>query len=462
MLKKLFKSKVDLKHHAKHQQFYNRAGVSMDQFDAHWMPFSGNREFKKNPRMIVAAEGRYLTAADGRQIFDGLSGLWTTGLGHCRSEISKAISEQTATLDFFSGFQFGHPRSFELAERITQFMPEGLNRVFYTGSGSESADTSLKMARAYWRKKGMASKTRLIGRAKGYHGVNFGGISVGGIVGNRATFGQTIESDHLAHTMLPENAFSRGMPENGANLADELLAMIALHDASNIAAVIVEPMAGSAGVIPPPVGYLERLRSICTKHQILLIFDEVITAFGRVGAATGAEAYGVVPDVLNVAKQLTNGSVPMGAVIVNQEIHDTFMDTEAPEYMIEFPHGYTYSGHPLACAAGLATLDLLEKENSFEKVSNMAPVLEDAIHSLKGVKHVVDIRNYGSAAGVTLASVPGEPAKRPFEAAMKCWEKGFYVRYGGDTLQLGLPFSTTPTEIDSIVNAMGDAISEID
>mgnify|MGYP005740665189 FL=1 len=462
MLKKLFKSKVDLKHHAKHQQFYNRAGVSMDQFDAHWMPFSGNREFKKNPRMIVAAKGRYLTAADGRQIFDGLSGLWTTGLGHCRSEISKAISEQMATLDFFSGFQFGHPKSFELAERITQFVPEVLNRVFYTGSGSESADTSLKMARAYWRKKGMASKTRLIGRAKGYHGVNFGGISVGGIVGNRATFGQTIESDHLAHTILPENAFSRGMPENGANLADELLAMIALHDASNIAAVIVEPMAGSAGVIPPPVGYLERLRSICTEHQILLIFDEVITAFGRVGAATGAEAYGVVPDVLNVAKQLTNGSVPMGAVIVNQEIHDTFMDTEAPEYMIEFPHGYTYSGHPLACAAGLATLDLLEKENSFEQVSNMAPVLEDSIHSLKGAKHVVDIRNYGSAAGVTLASVPGEPAKRPFEAAMKCWEKGFYVRYGGDTLQLGLPFSTTSTEIDSIVNAMGDAISEID
>ena len=462
MLKKLFKSKVDLKHHSKHQQFYNRAGVSMNQFDAHWMPFSGNREFKKNPRMIVAAEGRYLTAADGRQIFDGLSGLWTTGLGHCRSEISKAISEQTATLDFFSGFQFGHPKSFELAERITQFMPEGLNRVFYTGSGSESADTSLKMARAYWRKKGMASKTRLIGRAKGYHGVNFGGISVGGIVGNRATFGQTIESDHLAHTMLPENAFSRGMPENGANLADELLAMIALHDASNIAAVIVEPMAGSAGVIPPPVGYLERLRSICTEHQILLIFDEVITAFGRVGAATGAEAYGVVPDVLNVAKQLTNGSVPMGAVIVNQEIHDTFMDTEAPEYMIEFPHGYTYSGHPLACAAGLATLDLLEKENSFEQVASMAPVLEDAIHSLKGAKHVIDIRNYGSAAGVTLASAPGEPAKRPFEVAMKCWEKGFYVRYGGDTLQLGLPFSTKPTEIDSIVNAMGDAISEID
>ena len=462
MLKKLFSTYGKRESHAKHEQFYNRAGVTMEQFNAHWMPFSGNREFKQNPRMIVAAEGRYLTAADGRKIFDGLSGLWTTGLGHCRPEISKAISEQTATLDFFPGFQFGHPKSFQLAERITQFMPDGLNRVFYTGSGSESADTSLKMARAYWRKKGMASKTRLIGRAKGYHGVNFGGISVGGIVGNRATFGQTLEADHLAHTMLPENVFSKGMPEHGADLADELLAMIALHDASNIAAVIIEPMAGSAGVIPPPVGYLQRLREICDQHQILLIFDEVITAFGRVGAATGAEAYDVVPDMINIAKQLTNGSVPLGAVIAKQEIHDTFMSGDAPEYMIEFPHGYTYSGHPLACAAGLATLDLLERENSFEQVATMAPVLEKAIHGLKGASHVTDIRNYGSAAGVTLAAIPGEPAKRPFEAAMKCWEKGFYVRYGGDTLQLGLPFATSPEEIDSIVNAMGEALNEID
>jgi beta-alanine--pyruvate transaminase len=458
MLKKLFKTHD----RAKHQQFYNRAGVTKEQFDAHWMPFSGNREFKKNPRMIVSAEGSYITAADGRKVFDGLSGLWTTGLGHCRPEISKAITEQTSTLDFFSGFQYGHPKSFELADRITQFMPKGLNRVFYTGSGSESADTSLKMARAYWRKKGMASKTRLIGRAKGYHGVNFGGISVGGIVGNRATFGQTLESDHLPHTMLPENVFSKGMPERGAHLADELLAMIALHDASNIAAVIVEPMAGSAGVIPPPVGYLKRLREICDQNQILLIFDEVITAFGRVGAATAAEEYGVVPDMINIAKQLTNGSVPMGAVIAKQEIHDTFMDGGGADYMIEFPHGYTYSGHPLACAAGLATLDLLEKEHSFEQVATMAPILEKAIHSLRGTKHVVDIRNYGAAGGITLASLPGEPAKRPFEAAMKCWEKGFYVRYGGDTLQLGLPFATTPTEIDSIINAMGEAISEID
>lgn len=446
----------------KSNEFYQAAGVTAEQFDAHWMPFSGNREFKQNPRMIVAAEGSYLTAADGRKIFDGLSGLWTTGLGHCRSEIVKAISAQAGTLDFFSGFQYGHPKSFQLAERICQFMPAELNRVFFTGSGSESVDTSLKMARAYWRKKGLASKTRLIGRAKGYHGVNFGGISVGGIVGNRATFGQTLEADHLAHTMLPENTFTRGMPESGAHLADGLLDLVALHDASNIAAVIVEPMAGSAGVIPPPVGYLKRLREICDQHQILLIFDEVITAFGRVGTATGAEAYGVVPDILNVAKQLTNGAVPMGAVIAKQEIYDTFMDQGGPEYMIEFPHGYTYSGHPLACAAGLASLDLLEKENSFDQVKAMAPILEEAIHSLSSAKHVVDIRNYGAAAGITLASLSGEPAKRPFEAAMKCWEKGFYVRYGGDTLQLGLPFATSAHEIDLLVNAMGEAINETD
>ena len=444
------------------QGFYSHAGVTPEQFEAHWMPFTGNREFKQNPRMIVGADGAYLTAADGRKIFDGLSGLWTTGLGHCRPEISAAIAKQSSTLDFCSPFQHGHPASFKLAERITQFMPAGLNRVFFTNSGSESADTSLKMARAYWRKKGMGSKTRLIGRAKGYHGVNFGGISVGGIVGNRATFGQTLESDHLAHTMLPENLFSRGMPEHGAHLADELLDLVTLHDASNIAAVIVEPMAGSAGVIPPPVGYLQRLREICDQHNILLIFDEVITAFGRVGAATGAGEFGVVPDIINIAKQMTNGTVPMGAVIAKQEIHDTFMDGGGLDYMIEFPHGYTYSAHPLACAASLAALDVLENDNMFERVQAIAPVLEKAIHGLQGAKHVTDIRNYGSAAGITLAAVPGEPAKRPFEAAMKCWEKGFYVRYGGDTLQLGLPFISTAHEIDLVVNAIGEALHEID
>lgn len=437
-----------------------RAGVTDDQFNAHWMPFTGNREFKQNPRMIVSAEGTWYTSADGRQIYDGLSGLWTCGAGHCRTEIAEAVSRQLSSLDYSPGFQFGQPLSFQLAERITEFMPEGLNRVFFTDSGSESADTALKMARAYWRKKGQGSKTRLIGRAKAYHGVNFGGISVGGIVGNRMLYGQGVEADHLPHTLLPKNAFSRGMPENGAHLADELLNLIALHDASTIAAVIIEPMAGSAGVLPPPVGYLERIREICDQHDILLIFDEVITGLGRLGAPTAAELFGVVPDILNLAKQLTNGAIPMGAVVVKQEIYDTFMEQGGPDYMVEFPHGYTYSGHPVACAAGLAALDILERENLFERVKTLAPVLESKIHSLKGTKHVVDIRNFGLAAGITIAAVPGEPLKRPWQIGMKCWEKGFYVRFGGDTVQLGPQFMATEAELDSLVNALGEAINE--
>jgi len=437
-----------------------RAGVTDDQFNAHWMPFTGNREFKQNPRMIVSAEGTWYTSADGRQIYDGLSGLWTCGAGHCRTEIAEAVSRQLSSLDYSPGFQFGQPLSFQLAERITEFMPEGLNRVFFTDSGSESADTALKMARAYWRKKGQGSKTRLIGRAKAYHGVNFGGISVGGIVGNRMLYGQGVEADHLPHTLLPENAFSCGMPENGAHLADELLNLIALHDASTIAAVIIEPMAGSAGVLPPPVGYLQRIREICDQHNILLIFDEVITGLGRLGAPTAAELFGVVPDILNLAKQLTNGAIPMGAVVVKQEIYDTFMEQGGPDYMVEFPHGYTYSGHPVACAAGLAALDILEREHLFERVKTLAPVLESKIHSLKGTKHVVDIRNFGLAAGITIEAVPGEPLKRPWQIGMKCWEKGFYVRFGGDTVQLGPQFMATEAELDSLVNALGEAINE--
>lgn len=437
-----------------------RAGVTDDQFNAHWMPFTGNREFKQNPRMIVSAEGTWYTSADGRQIYDGLSGLWTCGAGHCRTEIAEAVSRQLSSLDYSPGFQFGQPLSFQLAERITEFMPEGLNRVFFTDSGSESADTALKMARAYWRKKGQGTKTRLIGRAKAYHGVNFGGISVGGIVGNRMIYGQGVEADHLPHTLLPENAFSRGMPENGAHLADELLNLIALHDASTIAAVIIEPMAGSAGVLPPPVGYLQRIREICDQHNILLIFDEVITGLGRLGAPTAAELFGVVPDILNLAKQLTNGAIPMGAVVVKQEIYDTFMEQGGPDYMVEFPHGYTYSGHPVACAAGLAALDILEREHLFERVKTLAPVLESKIHSLKGTKHVVDIRNFGLAAGITIEAVPGEPLKRPWQIGMKCWEKGFYVRFGGDTVQLGPQFMATEAELDSLVNALGEAINE--
>ena len=427
--------------------------------EAHWMPYTANRNFKANPRMIVSAEGAYYTDANGRKIFDGLSGLWCTGLGHGRKEITEAVSRQIGTLDYSPGFQYGHPLSFELANKICELTPDGLDHVFFTGSGSESADTSLKMARAYWRAKGQGTKTRLIGREKGYHGVNFGGISVGGIGANRKLFGQGVEADHLPHTMLPGNTFVHGMPKTGAELADDLLKLITLHDASNIAAVIVEPMSGSAGVVIPPVGYLQRLREICTANNILLIFDEVITGFGRMGAYTGAAAFGVTPDIMNIAKQVTNGAQPLGAVIAKKEIYDTFMAQGGPEYMLEFPHGYTYSAHPVTCAAGIAALEVLVKENMIERVAGLAPHFEKAVHSLKGAKHVTDIRNYGLAAGITIAPAPGEPAKRPYEIAMKCLEKGFYVRYGGDTIQLAPPFIATPAEIDSLVNALGEAIN---
>ncbi len=431
--------------------------------ESHWMPYTANRSFKESPRMMVSAQGAYYTDNHGRKIFDGLSGLWTCGLGHGRTEIAEAIGRQAATLDYSPAFQYGHPLSFELANKIRELTPDGLDYVFFTGSGSESADTSLKMARAYWRAKGMGTKTRLIGREKGYHGVNFGGISVGGIVGNRKTFGQGIEADHLPHTQPPAGSFFRGMPPQdgpmGMALADELLKLIALHDASNIAAVIVEPMSGSAGVVVPPVGYLQRLRDICTANNILLIFDEVITGFGRMGAYTGAAAFGVTPDIMNVAKQITNGAQPLGAVIAKKDIYDTFMAQGGPDYALEFPHGYTYSAHPVACAAGIAALDLLVKENMVERAAALAPYFENAVHSLKGAKHVLDIRNCGLAAGFTMSPVPGEPLKRPYEVAMKCLEKGFYVRYGGDTIQLAPPFIATPAEIDSLVNALGESLN---
>jgi beta-alanine--pyruvate transaminase len=436
-------------------------GLSQEQLDAHWMPFTGNRDFKKDPRLIVAAEGNYYTDARGRKIFDGLSGLWTCGAGHSRPEIIEAVSRQVKELDYSPGFQFGHPKSFELAHRITQLMPDGLNRVFFTGSGSESVETALKIARAFWRKKGMASKTRFIGRAKGYHGVNWGGISVGGIGANRAIYGQGIDAVHLPHTMIPENLFTQGMPEEGAYLANELENLLAIHDASNIAAVIVEPMAGSAGVIPPPVGYLKRLREICDKHNILLIFDEVITGFGRMGSNTGAEEFGVTPDMMTVAKQLTNGVIPMGAVVAKQEIYDTFMEAGGADYLVELPHGYTYSAHPVACAAGLASLDILKNDKLVERVNTMAPQFQEMLHSLKGTQYISDIRNYGLAGALTIESAPGEPALRPYQIAMKCWEKGFYVRYGGDTIQLGLPFTVEHEEIDNVINAVGESINEL-
>ncbi len=431
--------------------------------DAHWMPFTGNRQFKAQPRVFVGAEGAYYIDADGKKVLDGLSGLWCCGLGHGRHEIVEAISKQAAALDYSPAFQFGHPQSFALANKLKELTPPGLDYVFFTGSGSEAADTSLKIARGYWRAKGQGSKTRFIGREKGYHGVNYGGISVGGIVGNRKIFGQGLEADHLPHTQLAlyngAAAFTRGMPAQGAELADELLKLIALHDASNIAAVIVEPFAGSAGVVIPPVGYLQRLREICTANNILLIFDEVITGFGRTGHLTGAAAFGVVPDLMNVAKQVTNGSQPLGAVIAKKEIYDAFMSAGGPEYMLELPHGYTYSAHPVACAAGVAALDLLIKDRAVERVAELAPYFENAVHSLKGTKHIKDIRNFGLAAGLTIDAVPGEPAKRPYEVAMKCLAKGLYVRYGGDTIQIAPPFIIEKQEIDFIVNVVGDALN---
>ena len=438
------------------------AGLTAEQLDAFWMPYTANRQFKADPRMIVGADGAYYKSADGRRIFDGLSGMSTCGAGHNRPEIAEAVHKQLRELDYAPAFQHGHPKAFELANRIRGLMPKDLDYVFFTDSGSESADTSLKIARAYWRKKGKPTKTKLIGRAKGYHGVNFGGFSLGGIAGNRMMFGQGVDADHLRHTLLQENLFTRGMPEKGVECAEDLLDLIALHDASNIAAVIIEPMAGSAGVLPPPVGYLKRLREICDQNDILLIFDEVITAFGRVGSMTAAEEFDVIPDMMNIAKQLTNGAIPMGAVVVKTDIYETFMEQGGEKYMVELPHGYTYSGHPVACAAALASLDILENDNLVSRAKAMSSVFENALHSLKGTRYITDIRNYGLAGGLQIESYPGEPARRPHEIAMKCWEKGFYVRYGGDTIQLGLPFIVEPEEIDRVISAVGDAISELD
>ena len=430
--------------------------------EPHWMPFTANRQFKADPRIVVEASGAYFTDAEGRKILDGLSGLWCVGLGHSQPEINAAVARQVATLDYAPAFQFGHPGSFELANRIKDLMPKGLDYVFFTDSGSEAADTALKMARGYWRARGQAGKTRLIGREKGYHGVNFGGVSVGGIAGNRKTFGQGIEADHLPHTQLASNAFSRGAPQaGGEELANRLLDIIALHDASTIAAVIVEPFSGSSGVVVPPVGYLKRLREICTANDILLIFDEVITGFGRLGAMTGAEYFGVTPDIMNIAKQVTNGAQPLGAVIASKAIHDAFMAVGGPDYLVEFPHGYTYSAHPVACAAGNAALDVLVRDRLVDRVADLAPYFEQAVHSLKGRPHVADIRNIGLAAGITIAALPGEPARRPFEIAMSCWKKGFYVRYGGDTIQLAPPFIVEKAEIDRLVDAVSDALGEI-
>ncbi|MBF7141949.1 MULTISPECIES: aspartate aminotransferase family protein [Pseudomonas] len=436
--------------------------ASQLKLDAHWMPYTANRNFQRDPRLIVAAQGRYLTDDRGREIYDSLSGLWTCGAGHTRKEIQEAVSRQLGILDYSPAFQYGHPLSFQLAEKITELTPGDLNHVFFTNSGSECADTAVKMVRAYWRLKGQATKAKFIGRARGYHGVNIAGTSLGGVNGNRKMFGQLMDVDHLPHTLLPANAYSRGLPEEGGvALADDLLRLIELHDASNIGAVIVEPMAGSAGVLPPPKGYLKRLREICDQHNILLIFDEVITGFGRTGSLFGATSFDVIPDLMCIAKQITNGAIPMGAVIARSEIYHTFMAQPTPDYAVEFPHGYTYSAHPVACAAGIAALDLLLKENLVQSAAALAPHFEAAIHGVKGAQHIVDIRNFGLAGAIQLAPRDGDAIVRPFETAMKLWQKGFYVRYGGDTLQFGPTFNATAQEMDRLFDAVGDALNQI-
>ncbi|MCX5591539.1 aspartate aminotransferase family protein [Alcaligenes endophyticus] len=429
---------------------------------AHWMPFSANRQFQQDPRLIVGAKGNWLYDQSGRQIYDSLSGLWTCGAGHSRSEIQAAVSQQLGTLDYAPGFQFGHPLSFRLAEKITGFMPDGLDHVFFTNSGSECTDTVVKMVRAYWRLKGQASKTRFIGRARGYHGVNVAGTSLGGIGGNRKMFGQLLDADHLPHTLQADCAYTRGIPQTGGvDLADELLKLIELHDASTIAAVMVEPVSGSAGVLVPPQGYLQRLRQICDQHNILLIFDEVITGFGRLGATTGAAYFGVKPDLMTLAKQLTNGAIPMGAVVASQHIYQTFMQQDLPLHAVEFGHGYTYSAHPVACAAALAALDIFEQDHLVQRVQELAPVFEAKLHELRCSPHIVDIRNIGLAGAIQLAPRDGDAAIRPFEAGLALWEQGFYVRFGGDTLQFGPPFTSTPEDFDRLFNAVGQTLQKL-
>ena len=430
--------------------------------NAFWMPFTANRQFKKAPRMFVAAEGMHYTTSEGRQVLDGTAGLWCCNAGHCRPKITEAIARQAGELDYAPAFQMGHPIAFELANRIIEIAPKGMEHVFYTNSGSESVETALKLAIAYHRARGEGARTRLIGRERGYHGVNFGGISVGGIVTNRKMFGTLLGGvDHLPHTHLPAlNAFSRGQPEHGANLADELERIVALHGAETIAAVIVEPMAGSTGVLLPPKGYLERLRAITRKHGILLIFDEVITGFGRLGSAFAAQHFNVLPDMMTTAKGLTNGVIPMGAVLTTAEVHDAFM--QGPEHMIELFHGYTYSGNPIASAAGIATLEVYKEEGLFERAAELAPYWENALHGLKGTRHVIDIRNMGLIGAVELEPIAGEPTKRAFTAFLKAYEKGILIRTTGGIIAMSPPLIIEKGQIDQLIGTLREVLEGLD
>jgi beta-alanine--pyruvate transaminase len=432
----------------------NRLNSTPNDLRAFWMPFTANREYKKEPRLFVGAKDMHYTTHDGRQVLDGTAGLWCVNAGHCRPLITEAIREQAGELDYAPAFQLGHPKAFELANRLIDIAPDNMAHVLYTNSGSESVETALKVALAYQRVKGQGSRTRLIGRERGYHGVNFGGISVGGIVSNRKMFGTLLTGvDHMPHTHLPaKNAFTKGMPEHGGDLADELERIVTLHDASTIAAVIVEPVSGSTGVLIPPKGYLQRLREICTKHGILLIFDEVITGFGRLGAPFASQYFDVKPDIMVTAKGLTNGVIPMGAVFVTAEIHDAFM--QGPDHMIEFFHGYTYSGNPIASAAALGTLDTYRDENLLTRAAELAPYWEEKLHSLRDCPNVIDIRNLGLIGAIELKPIDGEPTKRAFNAFLNAYNDGLLIRTTGDIIALSPPLIISHEEIDELFDKL--------
>ena len=443
------------------KHYQDLATSNPERHDAFWMPFTANRQFKQKPRLMASAQGMYYTSTEGHKILDGTGGLWCCNAGHGRKRIIDAVQQQIATLDFAPTFQMGHPLPFVLAERLVEIAPEGINHVFFTNSGSESVDTALKIALAYHRARGEGQRTRLIGREKGYHGVGFGGISVGGLPNNRKWYGTQLPGvDHLRHTLdIQRNAFSKGLPQYGLELAEDLERMVALHDASTIAAVIIEPIAGSAGVIIPPDGYLKRIREICDKYGILLIFDEVITGYGRVGKAFAAQRFDVTPDLMTTAKGLTNGCVPMGAVFVADKVHDGFMT--GPENAIDFFHGYTYSGHPLACAAAIASLDIYAEENLFEKAIELEHYWQESIHALKGLPNVIDIRNFGLIGAIELAPRDGKPGARAYDIFTNCFhQKNVLIRVTGDVIALSPPLILDKTHIDELFSRIADAIKE--
>ncbi len=443
------------------KRFHSKRGGTND-MSAYWMPFTANRQFLAHPRVLVGAEGMYFTKADGSQVLDATSGLWCVNAGHGRKEIAKAVGDQIAALDYAPAFQMGHPGVFDLARRLTAILPGDLDHIFFVNSGSEAVESALKIALAYHQVRGEGARRRFIGRERGYHGANFGGTAVGGIGNNRKGFGDLgIPVDHLISAYDPSWAFTRGEPKQGADRADDLERLVALHGANTIAAVIVEPFAGSAGVLVSPKGYLARLREICDRYGILLIFDEVITGFGRIGAPFAAERFGVIPDMLTLAKGLTNGTVPMGAVGIRSGIYETMMSTDAPEGAVELPHGYTYSGHPVACAAALAALDIFEREDLFARAGKMEPLLEAATHSLRGLPHVVDIRNIGMAAAIELEPREGHPNVRAFDAYLRCFERGLLIRTTGETIALSPPLIVTEDQLGTMIQTLSSVLKTL-